>query len=62
MKKVLPILTSPCVAGWHTTLHADTSDLFSVTTPEPETIVLLGIALVAFAVYGLYRRKKRSSK
>jgi len=30
--------------------------------PEPETIVLLGIALVAFAVYGLYMRKKRKIK
>jgi hypothetical protein len=39
-----------------------TSYLVPANIPEPETIVLLGLVLVAFAAYGLYRRKKKSSK
>ena len=55
------ILTNLIVLGWGTAVHADTSDL-SVNVPEPETIVLLGLVLVGFGAYGLYRRKKRSGK
>lgn len=62
MKKALLIVTNLSVAAWHSDVHADTSGPLSVTAPEPETIVLLGIALVAFAVYGLYMRKKRKIK
>jgi hypothetical protein len=61
MKKSRLILTLILtILGWGTAVHADTSDLMSV--PEPETIVLLGLVLVGFGAYGLYRRKKKSSK
>jgi hypothetical protein len=61
MKKSRLILTlTLTILGWGTAVHADTSDLMSV--PEPETIVFLGLVLVGFGAYGLYRRKKKSSK
>ena len=39
-----------------------TSHLISLSIPEPETIVLLGLVLVGFGAYGLYTRKKRKIK
>ena len=56
------ILTNLMILSWGTAAHADTSDLISLNVPEPETIVLLGLVLVGFGAYGLYRRKKKSSK
>jgi predicted transporter len=62
VKKFLLILTDLALIGLATVAYADTSDLISVTAPEPETIVLLGLVLLAFAAYGLYMRKKRKTK
>jgi hypothetical protein len=61
MKKGRLILTNLTMIGWCTAVHADTSN-FSVNVPEPATIVLLGLVLVGFGVYGLYRRKKKPPK
>jgi hypothetical protein len=62
VKKLLLILAHLAFIGLGNAAYADTPDLISVATPEPETIVLLGLVLVALAAYGLYMRKKRKIK
>jgi hypothetical protein len=62
MKKISLILINLTLIGLGTAVRADTPGLISSNVPEPETIVLLGLVLVAFAAYGLYMRKKRKIK